>query len=157
MQAVFSGLLTELGSSRWSTPGDTERAQPRPGQRYLRRSDSGIRRGYVLEIRPPIGVALHESMAMGGCRLEQRIRCVLSPREEATAVVLGVRYQPTGLAQLRTESWHRWLLREHSATLVRLAERLGSVQDAGVMGQSHGSSSMTVAKITKVRGKPILR
>ncbi len=158
MNMVFAALLAALAADRWLTAMQTDNGTPRAGQRYTRRRERSVRFGRVLEVRPPLGITLRESVVIGSCRLDQHLRCMLVPRQEGTAVVLGVRYRPDGLARLRSDSWHRWLLREHKTTLVRLAEGLaGQDQGTAVRGQSQGSTSMTVAKITRVRGKPIFK
>lgn len=160
MSVVFDALLTELCADRWLTPfgagGMT--SMPRPGQTYVRRNGRGLRRGRVLEIRPPLGVTLQEVMIMGSCRLHQHLRFSLVPGEDLTAVLIGARYRPDGLARLRIESWHRWLLHDQQDILARVGARLRrQAQGAGASGHSQGSTSMTVANIIRVRGKPIFR
>lgn len=158
MSIVFSALIAELAAQRWSLGLHQDVELPRAGQRYRHRGERGRRQGRVLEIRPPLGITLREAMVIGNCRLDQHLRFMLSPGEHQTAVVVGVRYQPDGLARLRIEAWHRWLLKDQKATLVRVDRRLREqTQDAAVIGHSQGSTSMTVANITRVRGKPIFR
>ena len=160
MGVVFDALLAALCADRWLTafgPSATP-TMPRPGQTYVRRNGRGLRRGRVLEIRPPLGVTLQEVMVMGSCRLDQHLRFTLVPGEDLTAVLIGARYHPDGLARLRIEAWHRWLLQDQQDILARLGVRLRrEVQGGGASGHSQGRTSMTVANITRVRGKPIFR
>ncbi len=156
MQAVYSALLLELAASRWSyrVPADP----PFPGLRYRCRRNGHERRGCVLELRPPVGATLREVAQLGSCRLHQLLRFTLAPAEDGTILVIGVQYRPDGLARLRMETWHRWLVQEQSSTLARVDLRLAaSGQRTGVNGHSTGNSNMTVANITRVRGRPIFK
>ena len=156
MQAVYSALLLELAATRWSsgTPADP----PRAGLTYRRYQDGRERRGRVLEVRPPVGVTLREVTQLGSCRLHQLLRFALAPTEDGTILVIGAQYRPDGLARLRMDIWHRWLVREQRSTLARIDMRLAaSDQGTGVKGHSTGNSNMTVANITRVRGRPIFK
>jgi len=158
MKVVFGALLAQLAVTRWSNAVDPGSVVPRAGQSYRRQTNTGLRQGRILEIRPPVGVTLREAMVVRNCRLDQLQRFMLAPQEQGTALVVGVRYQPDGLARFRIESWHRWWLRDQQKTLAGLSARLAAEsQGLGDNGQSQGSTSITVAKITRVRGKPIFR
>jgi hypothetical protein len=158
MNIVFAALLAQLAEQRWTRAIGDDDDTPRAGQSYVRQCTTGLRQGRILEVRPPVGITLREAMVVRNCRLDQHLRFMLAPGERGTAVVVGVRYQPDGLARLRIETWHRWLLRDQQRTLLGLGERVaGDTQGAGTSGQSQGNTSMTVANITRVRGKPIFR
>ncbi len=163
MTLVFASLIRALARHRWAESLDYGDALPIPGVgcRYANRRDNVLRLGRVLECLRPVSLTLYETLLDAPCRVRLELRWRLEPTEHGCLLRLRVRYELNGAAQFRRRHWNGRIHAHCTRMLdfVRAAVRRAheSQGEAGVNGQSTGSSSMATTKTTAVSGTPILR
>ena len=162
MAEIFAALVGIVGHGRWGGNGLLGAgggALP-PGTRYEQQRGSVLRRGRVVECIRPVSITVQETLLDPPCRVELKLRWRLEPGDAGSRLRLDAVYKLVGAAAFRKEHWDRRIRAHCSRMLASLEAALAEeAQDEGssVSGQKMGSTSIAVANVTSVSGKPTFR
>lgn len=162
MAEIFAALVGVVGHGRWGGEGllGSGGGVLPSGTRYEQQRGSVLRRGRVVECIRPVSITLQETLLDPPCRVELKLRWRLEPGDAGSRLQLDAIYKLAGAASFRKEHWDRRIRAHCSRMLASLEAALAEeAQDEGssVSGQKMGSTSIAVANVTSVSGKPTFR